>query len=90
MKTRLIFTEESNLQEVCVKDEKDRKRSPGWAQYFFASVSSGGMAVMATNILSNAVFHIIEGNIVNHKICVRYLEEIYQSVYVLVLASFGM
>lgn len=51
MKTRLIFTEESNLQEVCVKDkkdEKDRKRSPGWAQYFFASVSSGGMAVMAT------------------------------------------
>ncbi len=45
---------------------------------------------MATNILSNAVFHIIEGNIVNHKICVRYLEEIYQSVYVLVLASFGI
>lgn len=25
MKKRLIFTEESNLQEVCVKDKKDEK-----------------------------------------------------------------
>lgn len=35
---------------------------------------------MATNILSHAVFHIIEGNVFNHKICVydilkRYIKE---------------
>lgn len=52
----------------------------------FSAVSSGGIAVMATNILSNAVFHIIEGNVFNHKIWVydilkRYIKE---CVFVLV------
>ncbi len=81
MKKIIIFTEEFNLQEVCVKDqndEKDRKREVQVERnivlLMFSTVSSGDMAVMATNILSNAVFHIIEGNIVNHKICVRYLK----------------
>lgn len=66
------------------KDEKDRKREVQVDRniflLMFSTVSSGGMAVMATNILSNAVFHIIEGNIVNHKICVRYLKEIKECV----------
>ncbi len=80
MKKIIIFTEEFNLQEVCVKDQKDEKDRKREVQVernivllMFSTVSSGDMAVMATNILSNAVFHIIEGNIVNHKICVRYL-----------------
>ncbi len=45
------------------KDEKDRKREVQVERnivlLMFSTVSSGDMAVMATNILSNAVFHII-------------------------------
>lgn len=54
--------------------ENDRLRGIFFSLNVFSTVSSGGIAVMATNILSNAVFHIIDENIVNHYICVRYLK----------------
>lgn len=55
--------------------ENDRLSGIFFSQNVFSTVSSGGIAVMATNILSNAVFHIIDGNIVNHYICERYFKQ---------------
>lgn len=61
-----------------MKDKKDK------ISLLFSTVSTGGMAVMVTNILSNAVFHVIEGNIVNHKICVGYIKDICQRMCICV------